>query len=403
MCENQHFETSMWVINHLVNHGHEAYFVGGSVRDYLMKKSISDVDITTSALPEEVEHIFDRTLPIGKAHGTIIVVGKDEQFEVTTFRKDGDYVDHRRPTSVQFVTELYEDLARRDFTMNAIAMDGAYQLHDYFKGYEDIQNQIIRAVGTPLDRMEEDALRIMRGVRFQSQTGFTIEDETQDAMKETAYLLDKIAIERIIVELKKLVSGSYVDISMKTTTQLSLFQYIPFFNKLDQSTIFIPKDFNFEIWIAVLCFINEVDSTQLSTLKLSNQEKRNISEYIQLFKIFKFEPLTKEHLTVTIYTFGALKVKTIMAFIQQYEKNLHIQYQPIIMNPILVNEIYDKLPIYHNSELNLNGQILMSTFQKKGGPWIKDILNKLERAVILRKVNNTQDDLIEWVRKNVEV
>ncbi|WP_323702338.1 CCA tRNA nucleotidyltransferase [Mammaliicoccus sp. Dog046] len=401
MCENQHFETSMWVIDQLVNHGHEAYFVGGSVRDYLMKKSISDVDITTNALPEEVEKIFDRTLPIGKEHGTIIVLGNDEQFEVTTFRKDGDYVDHRRPTSVQFVTELYEDLARRDFTMNAIAMDSAYQLHDYFKGYEDIKNQIIRAVGTPLDRMEEDALRIMRGVRFQSQTGFAIEDETEDAMKQTAYLLDKIAIERIIVELKKLVTGANIEKSMATTTQLSLFQYIPFFNKLDQSTIFIPKGFDFEIWIATLCFINEVDSTQLSAMKLSNQEKRNINEYIQLFKIFKFEPLTKEHLTVIIYTFGALKVKTIMAFIQQYENNLHIQYQPIIMNPILVNEIYDKLPIYHNSELNLNGQILMSTFQKNGGPWIKDILNKLERAVILRKVNNTQDDLIEWVQKNV--
>ncbi|MDT3993949.1 CCA tRNA nucleotidyltransferase, partial [Mammaliicoccus fleurettii] len=174
MSSNQVFEDAKWIIEALENHGHHAYFVGGSVRDYLMDKHISDVDITTSALPEEVESIFDKTLPIGKEHGTIIVLGSDQQFEVTTFRKDGDYVDHRRPTSVQFVTDLYEDVARRDFTMNAIAMDKSYQLHDYFNGLKDINNKIIKAVGTPIDRMEEDALRIMRGVRFQAQTGFNI-------------------------------------------------------------------------------------------------------------------------------------------------------------------------------------------------------------------------------------
>ncbi|UTI87000.1 hypothetical protein NIT62_11780 [Mammaliicoccus sciuri] len=116
MREYQVFEDAKWIIETLERNGHQAYFVGGSVRDYLMEKEISDVDITTSALPDEVEQLFDKTLPIGKEHGTMIVMGENQQYEVTTFRKDGDYVDHRRPTSVQFVTDLYEDVARRDFT-----------------------------------------------------------------------------------------------------------------------------------------------------------------------------------------------------------------------------------------------------------------------------------------------
>ena len=121
MNDTKIFEQSKWIIEQLENYGHKAFFVGGSVRDFLMNKAISDVDITTSALPDEVESIFDKTLPIGKEHGTIMVISNEQQFEVTTFRKDGDYVDHRRPTSVQFVTDLYEDVARRDFTMNALA------------------------------------------------------------------------------------------------------------------------------------------------------------------------------------------------------------------------------------------------------------------------------------------
>ena len=237
MNDTKIFEQSKWIIEQLENYGHKAFFVGGSVRDFLMNKAISDVDITTSALPDEVESIFDKTLPIGKEHGTIMVISNEQQFEVTTFRKDGDYVDHRRPTSVQFVTDLYEDVARRDFTMNALAMDKNYGIHDYFNGKEDIENHIIKAVGTPLDRMNEDALRIMRGIRFQAQTGFDIEIDTQNAMKDTVHLLSNISIERIIVELKKLISGSYIKETKKTIDYLSIFHHIPFFEQIKNDEI----------------------------------------------------------------------------------------------------------------------------------------------------------------------
>ncbi|MEB7724938.1 CCA tRNA nucleotidyltransferase [Mammaliicoccus fleurettii] len=403
MSANQVFEDAKWIIEALENQGHHAYFVGGSVRDYLMDKHISDVDITTSALPEEVESIFDKTLPIGKEHGTIIVLGSGQQFEVTTFRKDGDYVDHRRPTSVQFVTDLYEDVARRDFTMNAIAMDKSYQLHDYFNGLKDINNKIIKAVGTPIDRMEEDALRIMRGVRFQAQTGFNIDDETKEAMSQSAHLLDKIAIERIVVELKKMISGNYVYHIIQTMKDMAIFKYIPFFKNSNLETIFIPQHSNFELWIASLCYIYHLELSSLNHLKISNKEKHEIISYYNLFNEFENRNISKVEMTSMIYNYGNNKVNKVIQFIYENNQSLNIQFHPTIMNTILVNEIYDKLPIYDKSDLSINGQIIMNEFNKNSGPWIKDILNKVEQAVILNKVNNTQNELIEWVRENVEI
>ncbi len=403
MREYQVFEDAKWIIETLERNGHQAYFVGGSVRDYLMEKEISDVDITTSALPDEVEQLFDKTLPIGKEHGTMIVMGENQQYEVTTFRKDGDYVDHRRPTSVQFVTDLYEDVARRDFTMNAIAMDKSYQLHDYFNGLNDIQSKIIKAVGTPIDRMEEDALRIMRGVRFQAQTGFALDHDTKDAMHQTAHSLSAIAIERIVVELKKMIQGQYIHDTKKTAHELEIFKYIPFFKEINQTSIFMPEHAHFDLWVAALCYLYELDLTSLNSLKISNQEKRDISSYVQLLITLSENNISKQDMIHLIYTYHRDKMKEIIHFISEHNAQLNISIHPTIMNDRVIDEIYDKLPIYDKSELQINGQILMATFNKKGGPWIKDILNKVEQAVINLKVDNTENDLIEWVRENVKI
>lgn len=168
------FEQAKPILEHIQKNGFEAYYVGGSVRDYVMRRDIHDIDITTSATPDEIESIFSHTIPVGKEHGTINVVYNHENYEVTTFRAEDDYLDHRRPSGVTFVRDLYEDLQRRDFTMNAIAMDTEYQLYDYFGGQQDINNRIIRTVGLPEERFQEDALRMIRCLRFQSQLSFEI-------------------------------------------------------------------------------------------------------------------------------------------------------------------------------------------------------------------------------------
>lgn len=162
----QVFIKALPVLNTLIEAGHQAYFVGGAVRDSYMKRAIGDVDIATDAAPNEVERLFKRTVDVGKEHGTIIVLWEDETYEVTTFRTESDYQDYRRPSEVHFITSLEEDLKRRDFTINAMAMKTDGELIDYFGGRQDIDHQLIRTVGKPEDRFQEDALRMLRAIRF---------------------------------------------------------------------------------------------------------------------------------------------------------------------------------------------------------------------------------------------
>ena len=196
------------VLRRLESAGHQAYLVGGCVRDLLRGVTPHDCDITTSARPEEVLALFEGfAIPTGLQHGTVTVREGGEHFEVTTFRADGVYSDHRRPDSVTFSESLQEDLQRRDFTVNAMAMDLRGQLHDLHGGAEDLKKGIIRCVGEPRKRFEEDALRIMRGLRFAAVLGFAIEEETAAAMERCAPLLRHIAAERLREEMEKLLVG----------------------------------------------------------------------------------------------------------------------------------------------------------------------------------------------------
>lgn len=192
--------------------GYEAWLVGGCVRDRLMGAAPHDFDITTSARPEEVMAVFSgcRIIETGLKHGTVTLLWDGEPLEITTFRGDGAYSDHRHPDEVRFTRSLREDLARRDFTMNAIAMDARGDISDPFGGAGDIENRIIRCVGEPARRFEEDALRILRGLRFAATLGFAVDGATREAMAEKRALLHYVSAERVNVELTKLLCGKFV-------------------------------------------------------------------------------------------------------------------------------------------------------------------------------------------------
>lgn len=192
------------IIQTLQEHGYEAYAVGGCVRDSLLGREPGDWDITTSASPEETKKLFARTVDTGIEHGTVTVLLGKEGFEVTTYRIDGKYEDSRHPTEVIFTRNLREDLLRRDFTINAMAYNDTEGIVDIFGGMDDLKRKIIRCVGNARERFGEDALRIMRGVRFAAQLGFSLEKETKEAMTELAPTLEKISAERIQTELVKL-------------------------------------------------------------------------------------------------------------------------------------------------------------------------------------------------------
>ena len=198
-------KTVEYIISTLEGAGYRADVVGGSVRDFLLGKTPSDYDITTDATPDMTKEVFrhERTIDTGIKHGTVGLYLDGEVYEITTHRVDGEYKDSRHPESVSFTTDIKEDLARRDFTVNAMAFSPRFGITDPFGGREDLENQIIRAVGDPTLRFTEDALRILRAVRFASVLGFEIEEKTALALGEKADLLKNVSPERIWVELKK--------------------------------------------------------------------------------------------------------------------------------------------------------------------------------------------------------
>ncbi len=193
----------IYILDTLSKSGYQAYTVGGCVRDMFLGKVPQDWDITTSAKPEDIIRCFDKTVPTGLAHGTVTVLLGKNAYEVTTFRIDGEYEDHRKPETVTFTEDICEDLSRRDFTMNAMAYHPETGLCDPFGGRSDIEKKLIRSVGDPRIRFDEDALRMLRAVRFSAQTGFAIDGEILSAMHELAPLIAAISGERVRDELVK--------------------------------------------------------------------------------------------------------------------------------------------------------------------------------------------------------
>ena len=199
------------ILHILEENGYEAYVVGGCVRDSILGRCPNDWDITTSASPLQVKELFPRTVDTGLQHGTVTVLMDKEGYEVTTYRVDGDYEDGRHPKQVMFTSSLEEDLKRRDFTINAMAYHPVRGLVDLFHGMDDMQNKIIRCVGDPMERFHEDALRILRAVRFSAQLGFTIDDETKKGICALAPNLKCVSAERIQTELVKLLVSPHPD------------------------------------------------------------------------------------------------------------------------------------------------------------------------------------------------
>ncbi len=197
-----------FVLNTLISSGHKAYIVGGCVRDLLCDKNPHDYDITTSATPDETQNLFEKTVATGLKHGTVTVIIDGEQVEVTTFRTESVYNDSRHPEKVNFVTNVKDDLSRRDFTVNAMCYNQIEGLIDCFDGKADIQSKTLRAVGNAKTRFQEDALRILRLFRFSATLGFAIEKQTFDAAIECAPLLKNISAERIFAEMQKTAAGN---------------------------------------------------------------------------------------------------------------------------------------------------------------------------------------------------
>lgn len=278
-------EDCKFIINKLESAGYEAYIVGGCVRDFLLGKTPQDWDITTSALPEQVKSLFSNTVDTGIAHGTVMVVRHGEGYEITTYRVDGEYKDGRHPEAVTFTRSLEEDLKRRDFTINAFAYNDTKGLVDLFGGMDDLNNKIIKAVGNPYERFNEDALRIMRAIRFAAQLGFEVERETLKAIESFSDNLAKVSMERIRVEFEKTLLSDNPEM-VEIFFKLGMGKYIVpgFENKCAGFDSGLAKKMDKNRYLLLACFLRHLSYEEsrkvISEMKYDNKTKEAVSKIV---------------------------------------------------------------------------------------------------------------------------
>lgn len=387
------------IIEVLEQNGYEAYLVGGCVRDRLMKRQPQDYDVATNARPEEVLRIFPRSIPTGIKHGTVTVVEEEIPIEVTTFRVEGKYEDHRRPSEVRFVSSLKEDLARRDFTINAMAEDRHGRVYDYFGGQEDLQAKQIRTVGNPEERFSEDALRMIRAVRFSAQFGFAIEEKTLAAIRRCREFARTLAVERITREFEKMWNSAKPSIGVSAFFACGLQETTPPFSEwslphplvmeqLQKLDRFIDRIVRWAYFLALFGTKAEEVSQRLRQLRMSNRDRAQISRCFELGVSFP-RKLDETGGKCLLLHYGrdtvlrAWKLATLLAKeeLSVLEKEIHTWWE--------------EMPVHNLRELAIDGRELSLYCQREPGPWLKQVLEELLYQVALGKLPNQRNALLE--------
>ncbi len=378
------FQAAIPIMQQIEAAGFEAYFVGGSVRDALLGLPIHDVDIASSAYPEEIKRIFHKTVDTGIQHGTVMVLDHGVGYEVTTFRTESTYQDFRRPDHVTFVRSLQEDLKRRDFTVNALAARHDGTIVDLFGGLADLQHQVLRAVGDPHARFHEDALRMMRAVRFQSQLGFSIAAQTQAAIAENAALLAHISVERIATEFGKLMLGFDRAAGLQTFIATGLYRHAPLMADkqagLTQLAA-LPETPITELSVAWTLVCACLDLAVHQTMKAWKQANA-LDKLVQ--RATALLPKLEDDDAWALYQAGADAVATAIAA-QAY-------LQPAFPGAA-VHARYAALAIHSNRDLAINGDVLMQ-HGFKPGRLLGSTLHHLEQSVVAGALPNDAAKLL---------
>ena len=392
------FEPARPVLQKIEAAGYEAYFVGGCVRDTILGDSIHDIDIATSAYPSEIKAIFKRTVDTGIKHGTVMILDHGTGYETTTFRTESGYQDYRRPDKVTFVRSLKDDLKRRDFTINALAMKEDGTVIDLFNGLSDLQNQIIKAVGNPEERFHEDALRMMRAVRFASKLDFNIEDATLKGITDNGELLTKIAVERIEVEFSKLLLGLNPPKGLQYFIDTNLYQYCPNLINYKDALQKLADAHNWSIiknkqqaWSVLIYALQLTDRGQITSFmkqwKLPNDLINHVQKVIKLVDIIK-----QDHVdNLALFEAGMDAVKSAVIVAKFFGWPHHD----------LVDQ-FDRLPIQDSHQLAVNGGNLIQQAGIKPGPELGEVIARLQRMVVNEQLPNNTEVLIQTAKRIIE-
>ncbi|WP_338609111.1 CCA tRNA nucleotidyltransferase [Clostridium baratii] len=434
-----------YIIDEFYKNNYEAFMVGGCIRDALLYKTPKDYDIATSAKPEITEKLFEKTIPTGIKHGTVTVLIDNEPYEVTTYRTEGEYRDNRRPDEVYFVSDIKEDLSRRDFTINAFAYNSREGLKDFFGGLDDLNNRLIRSVGDANKRFNEDALRMLRAIRFSTQLNFDIEENTLNAIKDNKDLIKNISAERIRDELCKILISNNVRTGLNLLKECGLLQIvipeivpsigfdqknIHHFEDVFNHTLSViekcPEDLNIRL-AALLHDIGKpdvffIDDKGNGRFFGHNTKSEKIAR--DILNRLRFDNktiksvciLVREHMNVldnasnlaikrlinrvskeNIYSLLALQKADILSL-----KNPNVALYKVSDMRKKIDNIIDSNTPLTVKDLAIDGGKLIKELQIKPGKLVGDILNYLLELVLKNPELNNYDSLITEARKYKE-
>lgn len=357
-------DISIELLKIIEEQGYKAYIVGGFVRDYILNINSVDVDICTNATPKELIEIFNDAIP-NEEYGSIKLTYKKVNFEITTFRKEKKYIDNRKPMEIEYIDDLYEDLKRRDITINTICMDSNKNIIDLMNGLKDIKSKLIRVVGDANQKLEEDALRIIRCIRFSTKLKFKIDNKTKNAIKKNAHFLKSLSYERKKEELDKIFSNKNVKYGISLIKKLGLDKYL----ELKEIKKLRLVDDILGIW------------AQLDVLELYPFTKNEEDQILKINKLLD----SKENLNdpYTIYKYGGYIV-SIVAKIRR-------------MNVDRICGIYDNLTIYNKNEINIDGEDIIKLLNKEAGPWVSEIVKDVEKQIVYKKIENKREIIEKYI------
>lgn len=359
------YKKAIEVLNKFYENGYLAYIVGGYPRDYLLGIKTKDIDICTNANPKEIMEIFDTNGISDIKYGSVKVIYKNYSFDVTTFRKDIKYENNRKPVKIKYINDIKKDLLRRDFTINTICIDKDGNFIDILNAKEDIDKKIIRTVGNPRYRLKEDALRILRAVRFASILDFNIDNKTKNYIVKYGYLLKRLSSSRKKEELDKIFSCVNKEKARDLLISLKIDKYLGIKN-LDK---IVMCDDIIGIW---------------SQLELEEEYPMSKSEKDIIKKIRSMLDVDIDNYNV--YKYG-LYVSTVVGSIKE------ISYREI-------NKIYKSLPIYSKKDIKLSAIDITKILQREPGNYLSDILSDIEKRIVTLEIENDYDSLVSYVKNN---
>ncbi len=351
------------ILQEISSYGYKAYLVGGMVRNHLLGIPYSDIDITTNATPKELMEIFPDSIPT-EDYGSVTLNRKKVKYEITTFRKEFNYVDHRRPGEIKYIDDLYEDLLRRDFTINTICMDKDGEIIDFLCGKDDLEKRIIRSLGDPKIKFSEDALRMLRAIRFATILDFSLDQKVIDAILENKIYLRALSYERKKEELDKIFSSPNAYKGIQIMLDLGLDKEL----ELKRLKRVGPTNSSIGIW----SILNVVDK-----YPFTNNEKELINSINSAMQYDNLDPMT-------LYKYG-LYANSVAGNI----KNINIKS---------ITETYNNLVIHSRKELNITSDDIMNMLNKSPGSYLKRIYDDVEKEVLYKRLPNDKLSICKYIK-----